>query len=134
VHPGASVDDKVFVFLGKSVTDKSDDPLVLHVACIGHVRPVCCQTSFLFLLKASVQHHLLLNDICGVRSHGDCGSAVLEALDAVVVRSNPVRHDGGISGTECWREGLEEEDVGVMSLVEVEIQTQGIRPDLLHSS
>ena len=133
MHPGASVDDKVFVLFGKSVTDKSDDPLVLHVACIGHVRPVRCQTGLLFSLERIVHQDSLLDDICAI-FHGNCSSAVLEAFDAVVVRSNPVRHDGGISGTECCREGLEEEDVGVMSLVEVEIQTQGIRPDLLHSS
>ena len=33
-----------------------------------------------------------------------------------------------------WCEGLEEEDVGVMSLLKIEVQIQGIRPDLIHLS
>lgn len=53
------------------------------------------------LFKASIRHSLLLDDICTAGSHGDCGPAVLEVFDAVVVRSDPVRHVGGISGREC---------------------------------
>ena len=128
VQSGASVDDEVFIFLGHSITEIGDGPHVLQGVCVGHVRPVRRQASSFLLLEASVRHNLLLDDIRGVCSHGDCGPAVLEVFDAVVVRSNPVRHDGGISGAKVGG-GKRWSD----SLVKLGIQTQEVRPDLIQS-
>ena len=121
------VDDEVFVFLGSAFTDEGDGPRVLHVRSIGHVRPVRCQTGLLFSLERIVHQDSLLDDICAI-FHGNCSSAVLEAFDAVVVRSNPVRHDGGISGAKVGG-GKRWSD----SLVKLGIQTQEVRPDLIQS-
>ena len=93
-HPGSPVDDEVFIFLGVPATDVGEVPTVLLVGFIGHVRPVSCQPVFPF--RKGVGHHKLLLDDIRAIFHGDCGPTVLEALNAVAVRSDPVRHVGGI--------------------------------------
>jgi hypothetical protein len=95
MQSGASVDDEVFVFLGPSVTDKCDDPRVLHVVCISHVRPVFCQT-----VSVSIGRQTLLLDGLSI-FRSDCSPAVLVTFDAVVAGSNPVRHVGGILTRKC---------------------------------
>jgi hypothetical protein len=51
-------------------------------------------------LQGIRKYNLLLDDIRAI-FHGDCSPAVLEAFDAVGVRSNPVRHVGGIEDAKC---------------------------------
>jgi hypothetical protein len=53
-----------------------------------------------FFLEGIRQYNLLLDDILAI-FHGDCSPTVLEVFDAVGVRSNPVRHDGGIEDAKC---------------------------------
>jgi hypothetical protein len=97
---GSSVDDEEFFFAGYAGADMSEVPLVLLVVFVFGVFPVDVR----WAARRGVGRQDSLQDHVLAIFDGDGNSAVFVAFDAVVVRADPVRHDG-VSGAKCRYKG-----------------------------